>query len=96
MKNKKHLLLSCLTATFLMGNTLNAAQDNNITESKNWVILPYAFTSDSTGLSGGVGVIKQGLLQPQTTLVASIFGGVAQWTTRRSKLFRGIHLLYRL
>ncbi len=78
MKNKKYLLLSCLTATFFMGNTLNAAQDNNITESKNWVILPYAFTSDSTGLSGGVGVIKQGLLQPQTTLVASVFGGVAQ------------------
>ena len=78
MKNKTHLLLSCLTATFLMGNTLNAAQDNNITESKNWVILPYAFTSDSTGLSGGVGVIKQGLLQPQTTLIASVFGGVPQ------------------
>jgi len=78
MKNKTHLLLSCLTTTFLMGTTLNAAQDNNITESKNWVILPYAFTSDATGLSGGVGVIKQGLFQPQTTLVASVFGGVTQ------------------
>jgi hypothetical protein len=61
-----------------MGTTLNAAQDNNITESKNWVILPYAFTADSTGLSGGIGVIKQGLFQPQTTLVASVFGGVTQ------------------
>ena len=78
MENKTHLLLSCLTATFLMGNTLNASEDSNLTKSKDWVILPYAFTSDSTGLSGGIAVIKQGLLQPQTTMVASVFGGVPQ------------------
>ena len=78
MKNKIQIILSCLTATFIMGNILNAAEDHNVTESKNWIILPYAFTADSTGFSGGVGVIKQGLLQPQTTFVASVFGGVTQ------------------
>jgi len=78
MKPITHILLSCLTATFLMGNILNASEDHNITESKNWIVLPYAFTADSTGFSGGVGVIKQGLLQPQTTLVATVFGGATQ------------------
>ena len=78
MKYKKHLLLSFLTATVLSGDLLNASEDSNLTKSKDWVILPYAFTTDSTGFSGGIGVIKQGLFQPQTTLVASIFGGVPQ------------------
>ena len=35
--------------------------------------MPFAFYSDSTGVAGGIGAIKQGLLQPQTTLVTSIF-----------------------
>ena len=78
MKYKKHLFIPLLTATVLSGNLLNASEDSNLTESKNWIVLPYAFTADSTGLSGGVGVIKQGLFQPQTTLVATIFGGVPQ------------------
>jgi len=78
MKNKTHLLLSCLTATFLMGNTLNAAQDNNITESKNWVILPFAFSSDSTGFAAGISAMKEGLFQPQTKLLATVFTGVPQ------------------
>ena len=78
MKHRKHLLLSFLTTTILSCNLLNAAEDTNVTKSKNWIFLPYAFTSDATGFSGGIGVIKQGLLQPQTTLVASVFGGVPQ------------------
>jgi len=78
MKSKKHLLLSFLTTAFLSCNLLNASEDDNLTKSKNWIVLPYAFTADSTGFSGGIGMIKQGLLQPQTTLVASVFGGVSQ------------------
>ena len=78
MNNKKQILLSLLTSTVLFTQTTQASNDNNITESKDWIILPYAFSSDSTGLAGGVGVIKQGLLQPQTTLVMSLFGGVAE------------------
>ena len=55
-----------------------SGRDSNLTLSKDWIILPFAFSSDSTGVAGGVGVIKQGLLQPQTTLVASIFGGLSE------------------
>jgi len=75
MNSKKYILLSLLTTTLLATQAIQASDDANITESKDWIILPYAFSSDSTGLAGGVGVIKQGLLQPQTTLVMSVFGG---------------------
>ena len=78
MKHNKHLFIPFLTAILLSGNLLTASEDTNLTTSKDWIVLPYAFTSDSTGFSGGIGVIKQGLFQPQTTLVASVFGGVAQ------------------
>ena len=78
MKNKTHLLLSCLTATFLMGNTLSASEDSNLTESKDMVIIPYVFASDSTGFVGGAGIIKQGLLQPNTTFIASVMYGATQ------------------
>jgi len=78
MNTKKQILLSLLTTTLLSTQNIQASNDSNITESKDWIILPYAFTSDSTGLAGGIGVIKQGLFQPQTTLVASIFRGVEE------------------
>ncbi len=78
MKYKKHLFITLLSATLLSGNLLNASEDTNLTTSKDWIVLPYAFTAESTGFSGGIGVIKQGLFQPQTTLVASVFGGVTQ------------------
>lgn len=78
MKYKKHLLLPLLTATVLSSHLLNASEDANLTTSKDWILLPYAFTADSTGFAGGVGVIKQGLFQPQTTLVASVFYGATQ------------------
>jgi len=78
MKQKKHLFIPLLTATVLLGNPLNASEDSNLTTSKDWIILPYALTADSTGFFGGVGVIKQGLLQAQTTLVASVFYGATQ------------------
>ena len=63
-----------------MGNIVNAADDNNTTMSKDWIVIPYIFTSDSTGFVGGAGIIKQGLLQPQTTLVASLAYGTEQDT----------------
>ncbi len=78
MKYKKNLFIPLLTATILSGNILNASEEFNLTSSKDWIILPYAFTSDSTGFAGGVGMIKQGLFQPQTTLVTSVFYGTKQ------------------
>jgi len=81
MESKKYLYVSFIATFFLLHFSLCASEDMNLTQntpSKNWVVLPYIFSSDTTGFSGGVGVIKQGLLQPQTTLVASVFAGLAQ------------------
>jgi len=72
---KKNLLFASLLSTALF---LHANDDFNITESRDMVILPYAFSSESTGFSGGVGLIKQGLFQPQTTLVVTAFYGATQ------------------
>ena len=87
MKNKTKIIISTLTAAFLCATALNA--DEMLTQnemnyvsdsalSKDWVVIPYVFTSDSTGFNGGVGTIKQGLLQPQTTLIAALGYGVEQ------------------
>jgi len=75
MTYTKKLLIHFTMTTLLFVQVLCAYEDYPIAKNKNWVILPYAFSSDSTGLAGGVCVIKQGLLQPQTTMVASVFGG---------------------
>ncbi|HID93682.1 MAG TPA: hypothetical protein EYP60_06260 [bacterium (Candidatus Stahlbacteria)] len=74
MTKKKYLLLSLLATSTL----LTASNDANITTSKDMVIVPFAFSSESTGFAGGFALIKQGLLQPQTTLVASLFYGASQ------------------
>ncbi len=88
MKKKTKLLLSTLTAMLLMSQSLLAeetltevstADASNIDAgSKDIVYIPYVFSTDSTGFAGGVGVIKQGFLQPQTTLVATVFYGAEQ------------------
>ncbi len=43
-----------------------------------WSIFPFFFSSDATGIAGGFGTVTQGLLQPQTTLVTSLFAGEPQ------------------
>ncbi len=40
-----------------------------------WIALPYAFSSDSMGLTGGVVGIANGFIQPQMTIVATVFMG---------------------
>lgn len=90
MKNIPYFTL-CLFSTFLNPTLLLSdaplhhqtledlpAYDTNITQSRDWIILPFAFSSESTGVAGGIGAIKQGLFQPQTTLVTSIFGGLPE------------------
>lgn len=92
MKNKKQLLLSGITTLFLTHSTLHAQENivadmthmfddvnlSQMTHIKDWIVLPYVFSTESTGFSGGIGVIKQGLFQPQTTLVATAFYGAEQ------------------
>jgi len=63
---------------FVFTSDLEAEKDANLTEYKEWIISPVAFSTESTGFFAGVGVIKEGLFQPQTTLIASIFRGLDQ------------------
>lgn len=75
MKNKKYILLAYLSTTVL----LSAAQnDSNATHNKEWIFLPYAFSSDTTGFAGGISAMNTGLFQPQTTFIATVFTGLPQ------------------
>ena len=84
MKNKNSLLISTLTASLFLSQSLMAEttkNDNNsssIVGSKDIAYVPYIFSTDSTGFAGGVGVIKQGFLQPHTTALATLFYGTEQ------------------
>jgi len=89
MKNKKNILLSGLTALLLTHTSLMAEEDlvhdmmddinlTKLAQVKDWIVLPYVFSTESTGFAGGIGVIKTGLFQPQTTLVATAFYGAEQ------------------
>jgi len=85
MQNKKSILHPFLAAFVLFPIYVYAdtefppkVEEQGILESQDWMILPFAFSTETTGLAGGVGAIKQGLLQPQTTLVASVFGGLPE------------------
>jgi len=86
MKKQTHPLYAVLTAALLTGTSLYAdtshdTKDHNLSSyfvSEDLVFIPYIFSSDSTGLTGGIGVIKQGFLQPQTTAIATLFYGTEQ------------------
>jgi hypothetical protein len=47
-------------------------------QTGSWIVMPYLFSTEMTGLAGGIGAIAQGLLQPQTTFVGTLFYGVGQ------------------
>ena len=49
------------------------SRDENSTSQ--WIALPYAFSSDTTGLTGGVVGIFHGFFQPQMTIAATLFLG---------------------
>ncbi len=61
--------------------TLQAAEfivkdvDRDDNGSSTWIALPYAFSSDATGLTGGIAGIFHGFLQPQMTMVITAFRG---------------------
>ena len=52
------------------------SSDLNITEEQEWTILPFAFSTEATDFFAGIGVIKEGFLQPQTTFTAALFRGI--------------------
>ncbi len=65
------LLTSTLTATEFIVKDVN--RDDN--KSSTWIVLPYVFASNATGLTGGVAGIFHGFLQPQMTMVVTAFRG---------------------
>ncbi len=67
----------------LMGSLLQAEESNpdnlpDFEKTGDWIILPYFFSTEMTGFSGGIGTIAQGLLQPQTTFVGTLYYGAGQ------------------
>jgi len=86
MKNKNRLLISTIFISLLSSQSLFAdtGADTNTTAqqltagSKDIVYVPYVFSTDSTGFAGGIGVIKQGFLQPHVTAIATLFYGAKQ------------------
>ncbi len=86
MDNKTNILTSALTAAFLLTTSLQAEesfvsemlQDVNLSLSKDTIVIPFVFSAESTGFAGGAALIKQGLFQPQTTLITSLMYGATQ------------------
>ncbi|HIP76632.1 MAG TPA: hypothetical protein EYH12_05850 [Psychromonas hadalis] len=42
-------------------------------KQKSWVVLPYAFSSENMGMTMGAVAILHGYIQPQVTIVATVF-----------------------
>lgn len=61
---------------FVFTSDLNALEDINLTKDQEWFVSPFAFSTETTGFFAGIGTAKEGLFQPQTTLIASIFRGL--------------------
>jgi hypothetical protein len=81
MQIKKLLLTTITLSTLLMAenvNDNNTSMDLDFKSGGTWTVLPYVFSTETTGFSGGVGAIVQGLLQPHTTMVATLYGGAEQ------------------
>jgi len=76
----KYILLS-----FILFSTHLLYAKNSATQNKDWIVLPFIFSSESTGIAGGIGAIKQGLFQPQTTLVTAVFGGLPKDIVTKGK-----------
>ena len=78
-----HETKKLLPAFLLTGSLLAAEGDNtdnmpDFEQTGSWILIPFAFSTDATGLAGGVATIAQGLLQPQTTFVAALSYGTDQ------------------
>lgn len=64
-----------LTPVTLFSAEFIAKDVNETAKKASWIALPYMFTSDTTGLTGGVVGIFDGYIQPQATVVATLYGG---------------------
>lgn len=66
---------------FVFASDLKTVEDTNLTKEQEWIVAPIAFYTESTDFFAGVGTIKEGLFQPQTTFMAAIFRGLNKKVT---------------
>ncbi len=78
MNIKTLSLTLILTLSSAIADEVNKDNMPNFEEKGNWIFVPFAFSSDTTGLAGGVAGIATGVFQPQTTLVTALFYGAEQ------------------
>jgi len=61
---------SCFSSEFIVEDV-----DKNGTKNSTWIVLPYLFSSESTGLTGGVIGIFNGFIQPQMSMFITAYKG---------------------
>ncbi len=71
------LLLLALLLCVQLSATEFIVKDIRTDEEKitSWIVLPYLFSSDTTGITGGLVGIMNGFLQPQVTMIATAYMG---------------------
>ena len=106
MKCRNYILLPFLSSLLFSTHLwcVDNISDQNSTKlkteikKKDWTILPYVFSSDTTGLTGGLSILMSGIFQPQTSFVATAFIGEKQNTRiddkSAEKRFRGGFLYF--
>ncbi len=71
----------CLDAQTPHSSRVSKSNDSWFRLSDDLIALPYAFSTDSTGAVGGIGIIKQGWWQPQTVTIGTLYYGTSQDVT---------------
>ncbi|WP_243834597.1 BamA/TamA family outer membrane protein [Psychromonas algarum] len=73
----KFILAYCAALSFPTLASEFTVEDLNRSEDKQntWVVLPYAFSTDSMGLTAGAVLLLDGFIQPQMTMVFTVFAG---------------------
>jgi len=71
----KYLLLVVLFTSTVFGAEFIVKDENKGAKKSTWIALPYVFSSDSMGLTGGVVGIFNGFFQPQMSMVFTAFVG---------------------
>ena len=64
-----------MLTSVLFGAQFYVSDKEQTKKDASWAVIPYAFDAESTGLTGGVAAIFSDVLQPQTHLVVTLYGG---------------------
>ncbi len=84
------LLLSFLLVLSVSGSEFIIKDRNDTKKSSTWIVLPYVFSTDTTGLTGGVVGIFNGFFQPQLSMAVTVYGGekipVKEYTLQKTSV----------